>query len=359
MKNLLFTSLILALAVGCTTPSSTDAPVGVDADGIDVEKEELVNQTGQQNTAYGALDSLNNVLRNDPNNLDVLEERARIYLVMRNLQYAAADVSAVLQMDSTRAKALELWGDLGFASNKTRESRDAWQKCMLNHPENVPCRLKMAELYHIVTEFEKSAELVDVVLNLDPENAEAHFLKGLLMRDALGDTTRALEWFQKAIDLDNDYVEALDMCGVLYSAQGNDLALGYFNRLIELNPTNRVSVYNRGMYFLGKQRWNEALEDFTQCVKLDPADIESLFNLGYIHLQLQMYREARGYFDNALAVQPINHRALYGRGYASEMLGDITSAEQDYRAALGYNPNHAGSQQGVQRMMRAKSQVGQ
>jgi len=308
---------------------------------------------------YEALDSLNEIIRYTPNDMDVLEARAEMYLRQKNLKYAAADVAAVLQLDSSRTKALELWGDLGFATNQTRQSRDAWQRCMREDPENVPCRLKMAELFHVVTEFEKSAELVDEVIELDPVNPEAHFLKGLLMRDALGDTTRALEWIQKAIDLDPEYIEALDMCGVLYSALGNPLALAYYNRLIELQPQNRIFLYNRGMYYLGMQDWNRALEDFTTCTQLDPDDIESWFNLGYIHLQLQMYPEARGYFNTALRIQPVNHRALYARGYCYELMGDINNAEADYRQALSYNPEHEGSKQGMQRVQTARAEAGQ
>ena len=132
------------------------------------------------------------------------------------------------------------------------------------------CRLKMAQLYHVVTEFEKSAELVDIVLNLDPQNPEAHFLKGLLMRDAIGDTARALQWFQKAIDIAPDYVEAIDMCGVLYSAMGNPIAIAYFNRLVELDPENKLSFYNRGMFYLGQQGLERCLGGFYDLYKIGP-----------------------------------------------------------------------------------------
>jgi len=174
------------------------------------------------------------------------------------------------------------------------------------------------------------------------------------MRDALGDTLMAISWFQKAIDIAPDYTEALDMCGVLYSAIKSPLAIGYFNRLIELNPLNRMSLYNRGMYYLGKEDWNGALEDFTKCTQLDPTDIESMFNLGFIHLQLELPGDARYYFNQALEIQPINHRALYGRGYCFELLGDMPKAESDYRQALSYNPSHAGSRAGILRVQRAK-----
>ena len=305
------------------------------------------------------IDSINNVLRDAPNDLDALEYRASLYLKRQNLKYAAADVAAVLEMDSSRTKALELWGDISFATNQTRQSRDAWVRCMKEDPNYVPCRLKMAQLYHVVTEFEKSAALVDEVLEMEPSNAEAAYLKGLLMRDALEDTTRALDWFQKAIDLKPDYIEALDMSGVLYSSLGNPLALGYFNRLIELQPDIRVHFYNRGMFYLSQQNWNGALEDFTKCTQLDPQDLESFFNIGYVHLQLQLYAEARQYFTQALAIQPVNHRALYGRGYCFELLGDLPNAEADYRQALSFNPQHRGSQEGLGRIERARAQSGQ
>ena len=91
------------------------------------------------------------------------------------------------------------------------------------------------------------------------------------MRDAIEDTTRALDWFQKAIDLKPDYIEALDMSGVLYSSLGNPLALGYFNRLIDLQPEVRAHFYNRGMFYLGQQNWNGALEDFYKMHPIGPS----------------------------------------------------------------------------------------
>src|SRR6056300_551174 len=326
------------------------------SDATEVQEVPVEATATQRNTA---LDSLNEIIRYTPNDLEALEARAEVYLRQQNLKYAAADVAAVLQLDSARTKALELWGDISFSTNQTRQSRDAWTRCMEEDPQNISCRLKMAELYHVVTEFEKSAKLTDRVLEIDPQNAEAHFLKGLLMRDAIGDTTRALEWFQKAIDIDPEYIEALDMCGVLYSALGSPLAGAYFNRLVELQPQNRIAYYNRGMFQLGMKEWNRALEDFTKSTQLNPDDLESWFNLGYIHLQLQLYPEARGYFNTALRIQPVNHRALYARGYCNELLGDINNAEADYLEALSYNPDHQGSKEGLQRMKIARAQVGQ
>src|SRR6056300_1663625 len=348
MNRVLLLFLATVVLIGCGGPTESDPQ--------EVETPATLVAGSQQDSV---LDSLNDIIRYEPNDLAALEARAEEYLKRQNLKYAAADVAAVLELDSTRTKALELWGDISFSTNQTRQSRDAWTRCMEEDPQNISCRLKMAELYHVVSEFEMSAKLTDRVLEIDPQNAEAHFLKGLLMRDALEDTTRALDWFQKAIDLKPDYIEALDMSGVLYSSLGNPLALGYFNRLIDLQPEVRAHFYNRGMFYLSQQNWNGALEDFTKCTQLDPQDLESFFNIGYVHLQLQLYVEARQYFTQALAIQPVNHRALYGRGYCFELLGDLPNAEADYRQALSFNPQHRGSQEGLGRIERARAQSGE
>ena len=75
-------------------------------DAVEVQ-EATVGAPARQNTA---LDSLNDIIRYAPNDMDALEARAKIYLRQQNLKYAAADISAVLQLDSSRVKALELWG---------------------------------------------------------------------------------------------------------------------------------------------------------------------------------------------------------------------------------------------------------
>ena len=111
------------------------------------------------NKGRATLDSLNALIIDNPNDFDVLNLERALYLGARNLAYAQADINAVLAADSNRVGALEILGDLGFATNITRESRDAWQKCMRLDPEYVPCRLKMAQLYHVVTEFEKVLSL--------------------------------------------------------------------------------------------------------------------------------------------------------------------------------------------------------
>lgn len=319
-----------------TTPVAEDGPVQTD--------------TVKTTQITVGPDSLNGYIATHPNDAEALAARSAFYLNQKNYKYAFADANAAMQLDSMSPEVLLAWGDIHYVQNRTRVSRNAWEKCIRIDKKSIDCRLKLAELYNIVQEYGKSIQLVDEVIDIDPEQAVAYYIKGINVRDMKGDTNTALQYFQRAIDLDNNYLLALDMMGVMLATRKDPMALAYYNRILEIDPNNYPTYYNMGMFYLKTKDWNNAIIAFTKCTQLKPNDIESLFNLGYIHIELKQYKLARDYFDQALAIQPINHRALYGRGYAYEMLGDVIKAEKDYQEALSYNPQHEASRIARQRL---------
>lgn len=323
---------VFFLAVACTSGNPDAAPA---ADAATVDP-----------------DSLNAYLAENPNDVSALSLRARRYLDGANIPYALADAQAILELDSTNHDGWLMYGEANYLTNQSRVARDAWQRCIAEHPEETDCRLKLAELYSMVMEYDKSLELVNKVIELAPRQATAYFIKGLNIRDSKGDTAMALSYIQKAIDLDNEYVAAIDMAGVLTAAKGDPLALSYYNRLLELQPDNARTYYKMGMYHLGMGNYNGAIEAFTKCTQLDPTDAEAFYNLGYIHLELSMLSEARKHFTSSIQAREINYRAYYGRAFCWERGGDAANAEKDYRQALTLNPQHGPSREGLNRVLK-------
>ncbi len=295
-------------------------------------------------------DSVNQYISIHPNHIPSLIIRGRRYLNNANLPYADADADAVLELDSLNHDGLLLKGEANYLSNSTRVSRDFWLKCIKNHPKEIDCRLKLAELYSIVLEYEKSSELVNRVIDLSPNSSVAFFIKGMNIRDTKGDTALSLSYIQKSIDLDPNYFAAIDMAAVMLAAQKNSLALSYYNRLLELQPNNSDTYYKIGMFNLGAREYNGALEAFTKSTQINPQDAESFFNMGYIHLELGLLTEARNLFSKSIKARAINHRAFYGRGFCWERGGDLINAEKDYSQALSLNPEHKPSEEALSRV---------
>ena len=303
------------------------------------------------------LDSVSAFLQDNPNNTDALAFRAGLYLEQKNLPYAKADMEAVLELDSNHVEGLLRKGEVYFIGNQTRISKEAWERCIQVDPDNIPCRLKLAELYSIVQDYDRCISFADAVIERDDQNAMAYYIKGLALRDKKGDTTLALKYIQKSIDLNPTFVPALDMAGVLHMGLGSGLAGGYFQRVIDQDPNNAKAYYNLGMFHLASKDYNPAIAAFTSCGQLNPNDPEPFFNLGYIHLELNMLTEARSYFGQSIRAQEVNFRAYYGRAFAAERAGDLTNAEKDFRKALEYNPSHTPSKEGLKRILQEKSRM--
>ncbi len=296
------------------------------------------------------LDSLNNYLGKNPNDAHALVNRAKSHLKNRNLPAAAGDIMAALQIDSNLAEAHSLKGEIHYIQNQTRQARDEWIKCINLDPENTDCRMKLTEIYVAVKNYDKALEQVNAVIAYDKYAAPAFFLKGYIIRDYKRDTVTALQYFQKAIDLDQNYIDALDIMGVTLTNRKDTLARYYFERILELQPNRADIYYKLGVYYTNIDDINRALESYTKALQINPHDPESLFNLGYLYVEIREYQEAKEYFSRAILAKQRNYKAYYGRGYTFEVTGDVINARKDYQKALEILPIYEPAKKGLKRI---------
>lgn len=339
--------VLIATVFACQSPekkpSSEDAPAVVD------DKKQEVNPIKE------TIDSLSQAIAQQPKNTDALVARGNAYLDYKNPAYARADADAAFYLDSSREDVLLLRGDVHYVLNKTRQSRNMWERCGNLFPNNTECRLRIAELYLAIQDLDNALKRLNEILEIDERNATALFMKGVIIRDRNADTAMAMQYFQRAIDLrDGHYVEALDMMGVMLSHKGDPMAVQYFKNAIQHAP-NRDDLYHKlGLAYANQEEYNNALEAYQQAIQLNPRNDEVHFNIGFINISLQNYDLAIDNFNSALDIREMNIKALYGRAFAYEMRGDITNASRDYQSCLTMFPDYEPAQIGLQRIERMK-----
>jgi tetratricopeptide (TPR) repeat protein len=82
------------------------------------------------------------------------------------------------------------------------------------------------------------------------KQAEKHFKKGFQYQ-AQGNPDKALEEYQKALDVDPHYVQAYTNMGAVYLGMKDfDRAIENFKKVIELNYWDKKAHYNLGMAYL-------------------------------------------------------------------------------------------------------------
>jgi tetratricopeptide (TPR) repeat protein len=95
-----------------------------------------------------------------------------------------------------------------------------------------------------------------------------------------------------------------------------DRAIEDYNKAIQLNPNLAEAYYNRGVAYDDKGQYNEAIKDFDEAIRINPNLVEAYCNRGVAYYAKGQYNEAIKDFDEAIRINPNLAEAYYNRGNA-------------------------------------------
>ncbi|MEX2595628.1 MAG: tetratricopeptide repeat protein [Salibacteraceae bacterium] len=332
---LIIISILSVMAIGCSENNTT--------------KLESTSSVVEKNTS---LDSINSLIKEDPNNPDLYFERAKIYYSNRDLVSSMSDVGRSLKLDSSNADYYILLADLKLISKESRASRNALLKAYAINPNNIDVLLKLGELYMIVQDSKASFNYLNQALKIDVYNATAYRLKGFNYK-YLGDTVNAISSFQTAVEQDPEDYDSYLQLGLLFAEGEHDLAIDYFNNALKVKPNSLEAFYAKGLYYQTTDRPREAIRVYNELLSKNNEYFDAWYNIGYIHLEiLDKYDSAAYCFNQAIAFGPEKYfPAVYNRGLSREKSGDFKKAEDDYREALRLNPQYDLAARGLSRVL--------
>jgi Flp pilus assembly protein TadD len=144
--------------------------------------------------------------------------------------------------------------------------------------------------------------------------------------------SRAIQAYQKVIELDPTYVEAYNNLGIIYQTIGDvDRAFGAYQKATEINPRYEKGYNNLGILLLLKGRDEEALEDFQKALAINPKNIESFINLGTLFKKKGQWDEAIESYQKALAIDPLHRETHYNMALLYEQMEKLELAISHYQ----------------------------
>lgn len=304
-------------------------------------KKEPVQNTDTTATASipAELKTINTEILASPNNADLYHKRAKYYVKNNLFEDGLADMTRVLNIDSSKCDYFITLSDLYFSVNKSGAARAALEKCIALDENNVDALLKLAELYLYVNKNDKSIGYINKVLKIDQYNAKAYFMKGMNYKD-LKDTAKAISSMQTAVEQDQQYYNAYMQLGVLCAAQYNKLAIDYYRNALRIQPKSVEAWYGLGKFYQDVKDWNNAIGTYTTLLKFNN-NKDVLYNLGVIHLLgLKAYNKALEYFSAAINIDPKYTEAYYGRGITYQTMGENKKAAIDFQSCLSIDPEY-------------------
>jgi len=156
----------------------------------------------------------------------------------------------------------------------------------------------------------------------------------------LGEYLAAIEDFNKAIELNPKYSDALNGRGLAKYRLGEySAAIEDFNKAIELDPKDSTAFNNRGLakYSLGE--YSAAIEDFNKVIELDPKNSYALVGRGVSHCLLERYEECLKDCSKSIELDPKFYYGFLRRGIAFLLLRKYEEAIKDIDQAVQLLPN--------------------
>ncbi len=230
-----------------------------------------------------------------------------------NWDQAIASFSKALEYDSTFAQAY---------------FRQAMVKTILGDPATQEEWEKAVQYLDGVPEMERqfieifAGEEVDISglerLAVDfPEEKELHYWLGIAYFWRLRQTEKSLEHFERALELDQNYITALADIVAPYHAAGDfEKALWAVNQSKRMAPDDALPYYSGGLTYGLMGDLDKAIGDFEKALEMDSNFIFAYENLGLVYLLKEDYAKADLYFQK-LSSSPATYYQSLGRCYRS------------------------------------------
>lgn len=192
-----------------------------------------------------------------------------------------------------------------------------WQD--VKNPEEFDLRGR-ANSALLLGEYEKSIELCNEGLEINPKSPFLFYMKGIC-EGCIGNFKEGIEDLQKAIKLRPDFEDAYGELGTIYSRM--DLpkeAIAYYDKALQIEPDNVFGWYNKGVALTKLKNYEEAITYYDKVIKKIPHYVDALVNKGHALSELGNYDASITCFDRALQIEPNNVYALKNKGLALDKL---------------------------------------
>jgi len=135
-------------------------------------------------------------------------------------------------------------------------------------------------------------------------------------------------------------------------------AIEYFDKVLQLDPNDKISLKRKGMLLLRNETIEEAKECFDKVIKLDPSDTEAWWGKGTAFQVVGKPYQAIQYFDNALEIDPYDALVLKQKGLALSARRETwDNALECFDKALGVNLDDPGVWKGKAEILHKKNDL--
>lgn len=289
-----------------------------------------------------AIRSFLRALKIEPDFASAHNHLGALYLAQGKIEEAIAEIKKAIKRDPTLADAHYNLGLVWYEKAKKegeaeglKQAEVSWKRATELDPNLEHVHLRLAELYREQGRFELATIRYRLALGTTSDTATWVRLGSLYLEK--GDTTRAQNAFQKAIESDPNSAEAHMHLGSLYADQRRFEEAGVeFQAATEIDPRNEMAFFRLGAAKIAQAEggdaasWTFAIAALTKAKELNPHFSDATYNLGYAWLKKGDLENARAEWEHTLRITPKHARTLYNLATLDQHEGRKAAATRHF-----------------------------
>ena len=299
--------------------------------------------------SYQAEAFLKKVVRLKPEEIEVHELLANIYMAQRNYTSAESSYNKIIELEPNRDNAYFGLGTVYLRMLKWQESIAPFQKAVDLNVENKQAYFFIGNAYYELHDFAKAAEFYQIYIDLNPQDiAEAYQQLGISLFES-EQFAEAAPAFQEALKAIPEDITLNYKLAQSYQKSGQyDKAEQTFLMLTEISPKDLAAYHNTIVLMYDEAKMpDKAVAAAIRLVKLDPNNAEAQFNLGYMLIKQKNFAEASPVFKKVIEINPGMEYAYLQLGYCYTQLKQYQSSVEVYKKLTEILPENADAWMGI------------
>lgn len=232
-----------------------------------------------------------------------------------------------------------LLADLQLDQFQSREALATLEQAAATFPDSVYTLLKLSEFQLILKQHDASIQTINKILVKNPTQAEAFFMLGMIFKET-GDTVRAINSFQTAVEQDATLKDGWIELGHLFAARAHPLAALYYENAIRLDTADVQAWFAKAYYLQQIDSLSQARAIYERIIFQDEKYLDAYFNLGLLLLAADSLDLAEHRFYQLTQLEVQNPRGYYYRGIVWINKGDLTKAKEYFRQAANLDSKY-------------------
>ena len=224
--------------------------------------------------------------------------------------------------------------------NNFQIAEKLYNEILKSSPFHEGAQSNLGILYNQLGKPQKAINCFEKAIQINPNSANAYYSLGVIFAQ-LGESQKAISCYEKAIQINPNHIHAHNNLGVIFAQLGeSQKAINFFEKAIQINPNHIDAHNNLGTILNELGESQKAISCYEKAIQINPNFANAYYNLGTILNELGESQKAINYYEKAIQINPNYIDAHNNLGVIFTQLGESQKAINCFEKAIKIKPEN-------------------